>query len=49
VGSGGPPGGSHLYRLDVTERSVVRLGEPADHLVIEPWPECTGLRTMTRR
>jgi hypothetical protein len=26
---------SHRFRADITELSVVRLGEPRDHLVIE--------------
>ena len=34
-----PPGPLHLFRCDLTELVVVRLGEPADHLVIESWHE----------
>ena len=34
AGEGAP---SHLFRADVGEVVVVRLGEPADHLVIESW------------
>ena len=43
-----PPEGSesHRFRLDITELSVVRLGEPRDHLVIESWHEGRG---VTRR
>jgi len=41
-----PPGQSHLFRADIAELSVVRLGDPADHLVIEAWHEGRG---VTRR
>ena len=40
---------SHLFRLDVTELVVVRLGEPADHLVVESWHEGRGLTRRERR
>ena len=43
------PGRSHLFRADVTELVVVRLGEPADHLVIESWHEGRGLTRLERR
>jgi hypothetical protein len=39
-------GKSHTFRADITELSVVRLGEPRDHLVIESWHEGRG---VTRR
>ncbi|HYF27457.1 MAG TPA: pyridoxamine 5'-phosphate oxidase family protein [Baekduia sp.] len=42
------PNGSHVFRLDLTEVSVVRLGEPADHLVIEVWTPDRGLRQISR-
>ena len=32
-------GGAHLFRAELTEVSTVRLGEPADHLVIDSWRE----------
>jgi hypothetical protein len=38
-----PPGPSHRFRLDITELVVVRLGEPADHLIIEAWHEGRGV------
>ena len=41
-----PVGPSHLFRCDITELVVVRLGEPADHLVIESWHAGGG---VTRR
>src|SRR5919107_1532727 len=39
---------SHLFRADITELVVVRLGEPADHLVIEAWHEGRGVSRMRR-
>ena len=44
-----PPGPNHLFRLDIMEVAVVRLGDPADHLVIDLWQEGKGLRSMQRR
>jgi Pyridoxamine 5'-phosphate oxidase len=43
-----PPGPSHLFRADVTELVVVRLGEPADHLVIESWHDGRGVKRSRR-
>jgi hypothetical protein len=43
-----PPGPNHLFRADVTEVSVVRLGEPADHLVIDAWHEGRGVTRVER-
>jgi hypothetical protein len=43
-----PPGPMHLFRCDITELVVVRLGEPADHLVIESWHEGRGLSRLRR-
>jgi hypothetical protein len=39
---------SHRFRADITELVVVRLGEPADHLVIESWHEGRGLSSIRR-
>lgn len=44
-----PPGPFHLFRADVTELVVVRLGDPADHLVIEAWHEGRGVTRRKRR
>ena len=46
---GGASGRAHLFRADVTEVVVTRLGEPADHLVIESWHEGRGLTRLERR
>ena len=48
VGGNAPPGPLHLFRCDVTELVVVRLGEPADHLLIESWHEGRGVSRIRR-
>ena len=48
AGEGAPAGPFHLFRCDITELVVVRLGEPADHLLIESWHEGRGLSTLRR-
>ena len=48
-GGGAPEGPSHLFRGDVEEVVLTRLGDPPDHLVIELWREGEGLRRMERR
>jgi hypothetical protein len=49
VASGETPSGPyHLFRCDVSELSVVRLGDPADHLVIQSWHEGRGLSSRRR-
>jgi hypothetical protein len=49
IGAGEHAGVSHLFRADVSELVVVRLGEPPDHLVIESWHEGRGLERSERR
>ena len=44
--AGGEP--SHLFRADIDELVVVRLGEPADHIVIESWHAGRGVTTRRR-
>jgi Pyridoxamine 5'-phosphate oxidase len=44
-----PPGVFHLFTVDVTEVVLVRVGEPADHLVIDSWTDERGLRRIERR
>ena len=39
---------SHRFRADISELVVVRLGEPADHLVIESWHEGRGVESIRR-
>jgi hypothetical protein len=45
-----PPEGSesHRFRADITELVVVRLGEPANHIVIESWHAGRGLESVRR-
>jgi hypothetical protein len=40
--------GSHRFRLDIAELVVVRMGDPADHIVIEAWHEGRGLSSRRR-
>jgi hypothetical protein len=42
-------GEHHLFRVDVGEVVLTRIGEPADHLLVESWHEGRGLRTVKRR
>jgi hypothetical protein len=44
-----PPEPSHLFRADIDEVVLTRLGDPADHLVIESWHAGRGLRRVERR
>jgi hypothetical protein len=48
INDGPPSEPYHLFRADVTELVVVRLGDPADHLVIESWHEGRGLSSLRR-
>ena len=43
-----PGADSHRFRLDIAELVVVRLGDPADHLVIESWHEGRGVSSIRR-
>jgi hypothetical protein len=49
IGDNAPPGPNHLFRADISELSVVALGEPRDHLLIESWHPDRGLTRRTRR
>ena len=49
VGGDAPVDSSHLFRLDVTELVVVRLGEPADHIVVEAWHAGGSVTRRERR
>jgi hypothetical protein len=48
-GGKAPAGPSHLFRADISELVVVRIGEPRDHIVIEAWHEGRGLSRFERR
>ena len=45
---GAPPERSHLFRLDVTELTVVRLADSGDRLVVESWHAGRGLTRVER-
>jgi hypothetical protein len=40
---------SHRFKVDITEVVLIRVGRPADHLVIESWHEDRGLERKERR
>jgi hypothetical protein len=48
INQSAPGDRSHLFRLDISEVVVVRLGDPADHLVIESWHAGRGLSSIRR-
>ncbi|HYH51015.1 MAG TPA: pyridoxamine 5'-phosphate oxidase family protein [Acidimicrobiia bacterium] len=39
----------HLFRVDVTDITLIRIGDPADHLVIESWSGEAGYKRIERR
>jgi hypothetical protein len=49
AGGGGQPDEPHLFRVDITEVVHTRVGNPADHLVIELWQPGRDVRRMQRR
>jgi hypothetical protein len=44
-----PDGPFHLFSIDIQEAVLIRLGDPADHLVIEAWRDGQGLKRTERR
>jgi hypothetical protein len=48
INGDGPPGPSHLFRLDVREASVVELHESGKAIVIEVWTPGAEVRRITR-
>jgi hypothetical protein len=49
TGDGAPPGPFHLFRADIAELVVVRLGDPPDHIVIDSWHAGRGVERRDRR
>jgi hypothetical protein len=49
AGGGGQPDEPHLFRVDITEVVHTRVGDPADHLVIELWQPDQDVRRRQRR
>lgn len=43
------PEGGHRFRVDISEVVLTRVGQPADHLVIESWHPGRGLERRRRR
>jgi hypothetical protein len=48
TGERAPAGPSHLFRADILELSVIELGDPPDHMLIDSWHPGRGL-TRRRR
>ena len=46
---GGGEESGDLFRVDIAEVVLTRVGDPPDHLVIELWREGEGLRQVIRR
>ena len=44
-----PPSPFHLFRVDIGELTLIRVGDPPDHLVIESWSPAAGYRRTERR
>ena len=44
-----PPSAFHLFRVDVGEVTLIRVGDPPDHLVIEWWSPTAGYHRTERR
>ncbi len=40
---------AHLFRVDITEVALTRIGDPPDHLVIESWHPGRGVERIERR
>jgi hypothetical protein len=39
---------AHRFKVDITEVVLIRVGRPADHLLIESWHEGRGLERKVR-
>jgi Pyridoxamine 5'-phosphate oxidase len=44
-----PPEPFHLFRVDVSDITLIRIGDPPDHLLIESWSAASGYRRTERR
>jgi hypothetical protein len=40
---------SNRFRIDITEVVLTRIGDPADHLLIESWHSERGLERLRRK
>lgn len=43
---GGGESGGHLYRIDITEVVLTRVGDPPDHLLVQAWRPGSGLSNL---
>jgi Pyridoxamine 5'-phosphate oxidase len=48
LGAGDQADSAHLFRVDVTELVLTRVGDPPDHLVLDVWQADRGLRRLRR-
>jgi hypothetical protein len=48
INDNAPPGPSHLFRLDITEASTVRLNDAGDGVVVTVWTPDRGIRKLER-
>jgi hypothetical protein len=44
--SDGGDGAGTLYRIDITEAVLTRVGDPPDHLTVDVWTPARGLRRL---
>jgi general stress protein 26 len=44
--SEGGDGSGILYRIDITEVTITRVGDPPDHLDVDVWTPALGLRRL---
>jgi hypothetical protein len=44
-----PPDAFHLFRVDIDDVSLLTMGDPPDHLVVEHWKAGRGLVRSERR
>ena len=44
-----PPEPFHLFKVDVTNVTLICIGDPPDHLVIETWSAAEGYNRIERR
>ena len=49
IGPGESEAAPHRFRVNVLEVVRTRVGDPADHLVIEPWHPGRGMERRIRR
>ena len=48
-GAKAPPGPSHLFRLDLSEVSIVALNQARDGIVVDVWTPESGVRAIARK